>query len=152
AIGVVPPEMQSAAVSSEYPVYQVAGEALPAYVQLVFRTSFFRQKINSMISGASGRRRVQPSDIESLRVPLPPLPVQRAIVAHWETARRRVDEAQAALQALTDEVNAMLFKKYRETCRCDVLGSRALTVSWRDLLRWDVKTARAAAFREANPT
>lgn len=55
AIGVVPASMPCIAVSSEYPVYEVIQNvALPRYIQLLFKTAYFRQAINSMISGASG--------------------------------------------------------------------------------------------------
>ena len=78
AIGVVPEQLPKIAVSSEYPVYHVRPEiAFADYVKLLFRTSTFRQQINSMISGASGRKRVQLSDLEKLEVPLPTLPIRK---------------------------------------------------------------------------
>jgi type I restriction enzyme S subunit len=88
AIGVVPDEMPCIVVSSEYPVYEVLSTvAIPRYIKLVFRTRHFRQAINSMISGASGRKRVQPSQIESMEIPIPSLPVQQAIVDRWQQAQ-----------------------------------------------------------------
>lgn len=72
AIGIIPDEMGRVCVSSEYPVYSVDPAIADArYIKLVFRTESFRRKINSMISGASGRKRVQPSDLESVAVPSP---------------------------------------------------------------------------------
>jgi type I restriction enzyme S subunit len=92
AIGLVPADISRCAVSSEYPVYQVRSDvALGEYVKLVFRTSHFRQVINGMISGASGRKRVQPEQIESVDVPLPPLETQRAIVARWQAAQAEAE-------------------------------------------------------------
>ena len=62
AIGVIPDEIGDVTVSSEYPVYRLKPErAVPEYIKLLFRTGFFRLAINSMISGTSGRKRVQPS-------------------------------------------------------------------------------------------
>ena len=90
AIGVVPEELGAVAVTSEYPVYTVHPSVADAeYIKLVFRTSVFRRKINSLISGASGRKRVQPSDLEALVVPLPPIPTQRAIVRRLRPLARR---------------------------------------------------------------
>ena len=72
AIGIIPEQLGRICVSSEYPVYAVDPNVAEArYVKLVFRTDAFRRKINSMISGASGRKRVQPSDLEAVAVPLP---------------------------------------------------------------------------------
>lgn len=81
AIGIVPELMPRVAFSSEYPIYEVdPAIALPQYVKLLFRMDSFRERINSLISGASGRKRVEPSTLESIEVPLPPLATQLAIV------------------------------------------------------------------------
>ena len=101
AIGVVPPQMHRVAASSEYPLYEVTPDvALPFYIQLLFRTSYFRRTINSMVSGASGRKRVQPEQIEAIRVPLPPLPIQHAILKKWNKAQREIAEAWFRIERL----------------------------------------------------
>ncbi len=88
AIGIVPESMPSVVFSSEYPIYAVDSTvALPEYVKLLFRMGSFRERINSLISGASGRKRVEPSTLEGIEVPLPPLATQRAIVAHWQATQ-----------------------------------------------------------------
>ena len=99
AIGIVPEDMGRVCVSSEYPVYAVDPIVADArYVKLLFRTEAFRRKINSMISGASGRKRVQPSDLESIAVPLPALSVQRKIIAAHEVAQQKIDHARERLR------------------------------------------------------
>jgi hypothetical protein len=149
AIGVVPSSLPKVAVSSEYPVYHVrAGVALPEYVKLLFRTSAFRQQINSMISGASGRKRVQPSDLEEVKVPLPPPPVQEVIVAHWRRAQEKVQEALANLERQLHELDVFL------RCKADmaVFGRLWIALSWCDMQSWDMKAARAAYFKLRNPS
>ena len=97
--------MSRCAVSSEYPVYQVRSDvALGEYIVLVFRTSHFRQVINGMISGASGRKRVQPEQIESVEVPLPPLETQRAIVARWQATQAEADAAEERVRQVEVEI------------------------------------------------
>jgi len=151
AIGIVPPEIDRVAVSSEYPVYKVSLDtALPAYIKLLFRTSYFRRALNSMISGASGRKRVQPEQIEAIKVPLPPLPIQQAIVERWEKAEAEILAAETTLQKIRDSLNAVLYEHYDAHCKKDILKSRWLVVRWAEMSRWDVKTARASAFRVAN--
>jgi hypothetical protein len=61
-------------------------------------------------------------------------------------------EARLLLQRVTDELNDLLLRCYRAEYRQDVLRSRWLAVNWKDVQPWDVKTARAAAFRLALPT
>jgi restriction endonuclease S subunit len=153
AIGVVPDELPCIAVSSEYPVYEVApGVALPGYIKLLFRTSYFQKAINSMISGASGRKRVQSEQIEEVEIPLPPLEQQRDIVAQWQQAQTELEDAQGAWQEVIDGLNTTLFALYEASSSQDILRQRALSVEWKDLDCWDTKTARATAFRLATPT
>ena len=153
AIGIVPDNMPQIAVSAEYPVYEVLPDvAIPQYIQLLFRTKIFRQAINSMISGASGRKRVQPSQIEALEIPLPPTSVQQAIVAQAKNALGTLKFSQEALQKVTSDLNTKLFASYYADSAKDVLKDRWLVLTWEDLLRWDVKTARASAFRLLHPS
>lgn len=153
AIGVVPSSMPRAAVSSEYPVYGVQPDvALPQYVKLLFRTTTFRKQINSLISGASGRKRVQPSDLDEIEVPLPDPSVQRSIVDYWEEAHRGVDTAQDSLLRPIHSLNDRLTEVYRSACARDVIHSRFFVLEFKDFTAWDAKSGRAASFRLACPS
>ncbi len=87
-----------------------AAIALPEYVKLLFRMGSFRERINSLISGASGRKRVEPSTLESIEVPLPPLTTQQAIVAYWQATQDR----NAATLKAADEHDASIRWKFLE--------------------------------------
>jgi|GEM_PF-1817778 len=153
AIGVVPASMPRAVVSSEYPVYRVrAAVALPQYVKLLFRTTAFRKQINSLISGASGRKRVQPSDLEEIEVPLPDPHVQSSIVDHWQEAQSRVDAARDGLSEPVRSLNSRLIEIYQSTCKHDVIHARFFALEFKNLTAWDAKSGRAASFRLACPS
>ena len=137
AIGVIPAGTSPAAVSSEYPVYQVNAErADPQYIKLLFRTSYFRQTINSMISGASGRKRVQPEQLEAVTIPLPPLAVQQAIVAQWHEAQEKIAAARARVRqdeaAIYADVQRLLGRwQPRNSPR-----PRVFALPWSQIDRW----------------
>lgn len=153
AIGVVPDSLPRIAVSSEFPVYHVRPDvALPHYVRLLFRTEAFRRQINSLISGASGRKRIQPSDLEEVEVPLPHLDIQRAIVAFWQESEAAVESARKALSEPVADLNRRLLQLYRKDRSRDVIHSRYFALNFKDLAAWDVKSGRASAFRLACPT
>lgn len=153
AIGIVPSELPAVAVSSEYPVYEVLPDAaLAEYVKLVFRTPYFRRIINSMISGASGRKRVQPAQLESVEIPLPPPDTQRAIVVRWQAVQAEIAAAGKLLSKVVNDLNELLLKQQSRDRGRDILGGHWMVLSWRDVSRWDVKTARAAIFRARNPS
>jgi len=153
AIGVVPQSMPRVAVSSEYPVYGIRSNvALPQYVKLLFRTRAFRRQINSLISGSSGRKRVQPTDLEQIKAPLPDISVQRLIVDYWQEAQRSMDTARAGLSEPVHSLNSRLTEIYRSTCTRDVIHSRFFVLDFKDFTTWDAKSGRAASFRLACPS
>jgi type I restriction enzyme S subunit len=139
AIGIIPEELGRVCVSSEYPVYAVDPRISEArYVKLLFQTAVFRRKINSMISGASGRKRVQPTDLETVKVPIPPLPVQRKIVAAWEAARKYAATTAAKIERQERDIEAQFLADLGLTVPEKQTSPKALAVQWKDLLRWSV--------------
>lgn len=146
AIGVIPDELGPVAVTSEYPVYHVKADVADAsYIKLLFRTNYFRRRINSLISGASGRKRVQPGDLEALSVPLPLLREQRAIVAAFERAKSTA----AALRAKADELDAAVEADFLKALGLTPPVARTLpkvlAVQWSDAERWSVLFHQIAA-------
>lgn len=148
AIGIIPNEFTRVAVTSEFPVYRSRGpDYLVEYIWLVFQTRHFLDYINGMVSGASGRKRVQPDELESVAIPIPERSVQRAIVSHWRKAVEVVANAEAELGRISADLNEWLLTQTN-----DAFFLRPwIALSWPDLARWDVKSARAAAFRLAHP-
>ncbi|CAG0988872.1 partial Type-1 restriction enzyme EcoKI specificity protein, partial [Anaerolineae bacterium] len=148
AIGIVPDDMKRVALSSEYPVYSVLPNvALAEYIRLVFRTRYFRQAINSMISGASGRKRVQPKQIESLAIPLPPIHLQRAIVARWQQARQAIAEAEERIKLLEAKIDAQFFSDLGLKPPQAVKRPKAFAVPWKDSFQWSGRATYLLAQR-----
>ena len=140
AIGVIPPEMPAVAVSSEYPVYVVNEQiALSSYIKLLFRSRHFRGAINSLISGASGRKRVQPDQIEALEVPLPPLSVQRAIVERWTKAQREMIAARQQLDTIERQISLEIYARLGVPTQAPTVNEfKYAAVEWKELNRWSV--------------
>ena len=107
-------------------------------MKLVFRTDAFRRKINSMISGASGRKRVQPADLVEVQVPLPPLAVQRKIVAVWEAARKDAAATAEKIAQLERDIEAKFLETIGITVQTPKSLSGALSIQWSEVERWDL--------------
>ena len=138
AIGVIPASMPRIAVTSEFPVYRVRQESvLSEYVKLLFRTQAFRRQINTMISGASGRKRVEPAALESVAVPIPPLPVQRMILNEWQNARQAIETADISAGSLAASWNDLLLKKLGITVEAPQPCRGAFVVQSDTFDRWD---------------
>lgn len=79
-------------------------------------------------SGASGRKRIQPTQLEGVRVPIPPLPVQQAIVRHWQEARKRIDQAADKLSAIKTTLHEEMVSRtqnYHQVCRSRVQNTKS---------------------------
>lgn len=151
AIGLAPDGIANMCATSEFPIYSVDTRAAhPEYVRLLFRTTVFKNLLNSMISGSSGRKRIQPSQIESVRVPIPPRDVQDKIVTFWEKAQTGLVAAETAFQSLVQDLDAHLSSKtagFGQATR-----SKVFLANYKRMQQWDVKAGRAAAFSAANPS
>lgn len=81
------------AVSSEYPVLRLdTKKALGDYVNLAMRVGPAREALLGSASGMA-KARTNLEDFQNIKIPLPPLAVQKAIVARWRKAQ---DEIAAA--------------------------------------------------------
>lgn len=149
AIGLAPDNIENMCVTSEFPVYSVdSKQILPGYVKLLFRTDAFRKLLNSMISGASGRKRIQPSQLEEVKVPIPPLSAQHEIVSYWEVGQRKRALAERSLADLIDELNRHLVSETHSFH--GTTDSRVIVANYAKTQQWDLKAGRAAAFISAN--
>ena len=150
ATGIAPDDIELICVSSEFPVYAVdARKAEPAFVKLLFRTAAFKRILNSMISGASGRKRIQPSQLEMVRVPIPPPPIQQRIVSHRLDAERRRTAADADYWKIVAELDAYLTERTQGLE--GITRAPTFVARFRNTRQWDLKGGRAAAFVAANP-
>jgi len=145
AIGIVPESMPRVVFSSEYPIYEVdTAVALPEYVKLLFRMASFRERINSLISGASGRKRVEPSTLESIEVPVPPLATQRAIVAHWQATQEKNAAALKAADEHEADIRWEFLEKLGLSGHVQTATKRAFALKWTEIERWGVDSLRKA--------
>jgi type I restriction enzyme, S subunit len=149
AIAIVPEHMPNAIVSSEFPVYRVRPEvALPAYIKLLFKTRHFRHAINGLISGTSGRKRVQPEQLADLKVPLPPLAIQRAIIQRFEKGQKRITKSLNRVQQVQDSIRKSFGSDLGLTLIKMNKSPRAFAARWGDMTRWSVRATHS--LRQAN--
>ena len=106
AIGVLQEGITKAVVTPEFPVFVPLPERLDGgFVKLVLRTGNFLAALRLKASGTSGRKRITPDAFADLRVPLPPLNEQRAMVAAHRAALARAADLEC--EAAEVEVRAM---------------------------------------------
>ena len=137
AIGVLQESIAKAVVTTEFPVFVPAADRLDGgFVKLVLRTGHFLAALRSKASGTSGRKRITPDAFADLRVPLPPLAEQRAIVA----AHRAALDRAADLEREADEAEARAMEAFETALGFGPpapLPERLVFIaSFKDLDRW----------------
>lgn len=138
---VVDPAVGRLAVSQEYPVYDIARDRIdPEFLKLALRSQAFLSFMAGLSHGGSTKTRMLPDQFESLKIPVPPLAVQRRIVAAATKAR---DQA-ARLRAEADEREAaigveVLNRLGLEAPRVPTENQRWFIAKWSDITAWGVR-------------
>jgi hypothetical protein len=154
SFAVVPFEHEGFFVSNEFPQFIVDSQRLlPEYLYLHFMLDSTLAAVSaaSVGSAAVSRNRFKEEEFTEFEIIVPPLDVQRAIVAHWRRAQEKLEQARKSYRQLVIDLDERFHTLYRASRRQDVIAHRWLAVHWGDISRWDVKTARASVFRASNP-
>jgi type I restriction enzyme S subunit len=86
-------------ISPDYHVYTSKGRLLPEYIELLCRSRPFTAEVSRWSKGVwSSRLRLYPENFFEMRLPVPPLHEQRAIVDAVKVDQRRATSLREALQ------------------------------------------------------
>lgn len=150
AVAIIPDGWDRVVVTNHFAVYEPDLEKLdPRYFHLLIQANFFREHLWRNKVGAEGRKEVKLDFFESQDIPIPPLPIQQKIVAHWEAVQLGRAVADIALSTLVLELHSWLVKQTKGFGQ--VTRSKVFLANYENTQQWDVKAGRAAAFITANP-
>jgi type I restriction enzyme S subunit len=101
-------------VTSEYPVYRVKKDISAEYLKIVLRTPQFTDLLKAIAAGHSGRKRVQPGELEDVLIPVPSLDQQRRIATEVQRRREQAvalrEEAERVVVEAKAEVERMILE------------------------------------------
>ncbi|MEN6521151.1 MAG: restriction endonuclease subunit S [Armatimonadota bacterium] len=110
--GVVPPELDAAAVSGHYFLFVVNEHALDLrFLHWFIKTPAFREQVAAQ--GSTNYAAIRPSDVLGYEIPLPPLAEQRRIVARMEELSAKIEEAARIRDEVEAEQEILLAGAYR---------------------------------------
>ncbi len=155
SFAVVPKEHCGCFVSNEFPQFMVDKSRLNAeYLYLYFTTTKVVRAVEaaSVGSAAVSRNRFKEEEFLSFPIPLPPLPVQEAIVAHWRKAREAAAKSRDTVAKLEAEIQCEFFKALgMKPPQADRPLPKAFALWWKDFERWSVGfLARSALSRSGS--
>lgn len=98
---VVPDTLDHLAVSAEYPVYHVDNTRIRTdFLRLVIRATAFRNRVGRLRSGNTTKARIRPAQFEALRIPVPTLVEQDALIAAYSEALARAVQLEQEAEAI----------------------------------------------------
>ena len=107
AYGLIPPDLDGAVVSNDFPVFHIDADLChPEYLEAICKADRFMNVCKAASEGATNRQRLQVDAFLSFPIPLPPLPVQRAVVAEVAGYQAVIDGARAVVDAYRPHVPA----------------------------------------------
>ena len=109
AIGLVPSEGDGALCTSHFFLFNLLTEKLdPRWLQAVFTANYLEEQLGSEAKGTTGYAAVRPKTLFACKIPLPPLPEQRRIVARIEELNTKIAEARSLRQQTVKEAERLL--------------------------------------------
>lgn len=114
ASGIVPPELDGAVVTNDFPLFDVACDRLdPIYLSWLSKTASFVELCKRASEGTTNRVRLSEASFTALEIPLPPLDEQRRIVARIQELAAKVEEAKSLRSVAADELSALKASRSR---------------------------------------
>jgi type I restriction enzyme S subunit len=108
ALGIVPPELDEAIVTNDFPVFNIVeNRLLPTYLGWMCRTASFVEECKRASEGTTNRVRLQEDKFLAREIQLPPLADQRRVVARIEELAGQIQEACTLRQKAAEEATAL---------------------------------------------
>jgi type I restriction enzyme S subunit len=144
SFAVVPPEHEGHFVSNEFPQFFVdESRVLARYLYLFFTLDSTIQAVNaaSVGSAAVSRNRFKEEEFLRFELPLPPLEMQRAIVARWQQAQAEIASANERVKQLEAAIDMRFYGDLGLKPPTQAQRPKVFAVPWKDLQRWGVRSA-----------
>ncbi len=138
---VVPSDLAGCHVSNEFPQFVPdTSKILPEYLHLWCVSDRTVKAVNAASTGSAAvsRNRFREGFFLDFEIPLPPLPVQRKIVAAHEAARQYAAQAAAKVERLERDIEARFLADLGLSAPAHVMLPNAFAVWWSELERWSV--------------
>lgn len=117
ALGMVPPELDGAIVSNDFPSFEVneAGGYLPSFMSWLVQSSAFVDLCKKSSEGTTNRVRIKEERFLKQRVQLPSPDEQKAIVARLDALADKTRQLTTHIDAIEANADQLLAQCFRQT-------------------------------------
>lgn len=119
AIGLVPPELDGAIVSNDFPSFEFrdVNQCDPQFMAWLVRSTYFINLCKSASEGTTNRVRIKEDRFLNQEIGLPQLPKQQAIVAHFDTLAEKVRQINEHLDAIEADAERLLAVSFKDAIK-----------------------------------
>lgn len=140
SIGRVPPEHDGAYISPAYVVFSVDSSViLPEVFWFILKSDFFNKTLRAATAG-SVRMNLTYSLLETLKIPIPPLPVQEKIVAQWEGAQIKSSDLLVQAVRVYDELEKQVLEMLGLKNNEKISMPKVMVANWARLTKWSQRS------------
>lgn len=112
AMGIIPKELNGAIVTNDFPVFNIDKDSIvPQYLLLVTTTERFVEFVQKCSSGTTNRQRVDVNDFLDVKIPLPTLSEQQALVEAYNSKIKAAEEKERRADQLNNEIEDYLLSE-----------------------------------------
>jgi type I restriction enzyme, S subunit len=151
AVGIVPPELNGAIVTNDFPLFDVDRTKLEtAFLGWISKTQNFVDLCKRASEGTTNRVRLQEDRFFALKIPLPPLAEQQRIMARIEEFAAKIAEARSLRQQAVKETEALYPLQLAACMEPNGVGWQRETVTKRVTTSWVFVTFGDSGSRKQN--
>ena len=116
AIGLVPPELDGAIVSNDFPSFEFRDpdQCDPAFMGWLVRSTPFVELCKAASEGTTNRVRIKEDRFLDQQIALPPLTEQKALVARLDALAEKTRQLEAHLDAVERDAEHLLALRFRD--------------------------------------
>jgi restriction endonuclease S subunit len=141
SFAIVPPEHENHFVSSEFPQFIVdENKVLPHFLYLFFNLDATIKAVNALSIGSAAvsRNRFKEENFLKFKFPLPPLDVQKEIIASWRKAKAQAQEVQERVIGLEKHISQLVNESLGRI-KNELILPKYFSLQWRNIDRWGVE-------------
>lgn len=117
AIGLVPPELDGAIVSNDFPsfIFNDLGKCDPAFIGWLVRSALFIEICKAASEGTTNRVRLKEARFLKQEISLPPLAEQKKLVTHFDALTEKIRQIEEHLEAVERDAEHLLALRFRDS-------------------------------------
>lgn len=137
SIGWVPDEHDGAFISPAYVVFSIDETIiLPELFWFILKSEFFNKTLRAATAGSVRMNLTYPL-LETLKIPIPPMPTQKKIVEYWKKVQIKINDLLTQADQLPDELERQVLGELGLKKKKRTVMPKVMVTNWPELIKWN---------------